>query len=107
MATETFEQQDIQLGKGSAVWAYLGFFVLIPIIGGKNSRFAKYHANQGLALFICEIIASILTYIPVIGLVGSLLSLVCLVFAILGIVNVSKGKAAPLPLIGGLKLIKY
>lgn len=41
-----------------------------------------------------------------IGLVGSILSLVLFVFMIIGMVNAAHLEAKPLPLIGGITLIK-
>lgn len=43
------ELQDAQENKGMAVLAYLIF--LIPLLAAKESKFARYHTNQGLVLF--------------------------------------------------------
>ena len=95
--------------------AYLWILWLIPLLAAKNSKFAKYHANQGLILFIVEVLGGtvlgILTIIPYVGFVFwillSLFELLCLIFAVLGIVNAVQGKAKQLPLIGKFKLIDY
>ncbi len=68
----------------------------------------KYHSNQGLILLIYSILVSILGMIPYLGWfiiwpVGYIFMLVCL---ILGIVNAVNGHLKPLPLIGGITLIK-
>ena len=34
----------------------LGILCLVPILAAKDSPFAKYHANQGLVLFLLEIV---------------------------------------------------
>ena len=54
--TGRFDSMDIQNNKALAVLSYIGIFVLIPIFAGKNSPYARYHANQGLVLFLAEII---------------------------------------------------
>ena len=97
--------------KGMAVLSYFGLLVLIPIFLAKEDALARYHANQGLVLFIVDIIAGIagglLAYIPVVGgIIASLLSIVLFVFMILGIINAVKGEMKPLPLIGGIEIIK-
>ena len=56
-------------------------------------------------------VLGILTIIPYVGIVFwvllSLFELLCLILAILGIVNAVQGKAKELPLIGKFKLIDY
>jgi len=116
--TGEFEPQDIAQNKVMAVLAYLGPLVLVPILGAKESKFARYHANQGLLLLIAciawSIASSVLhsTFVAIswrLAFVSSLLSLVSLVFlvlAIIGIVNAANGKAKELPVIGKIKLLK-
>ena len=58
---------DAEQNKGMAAIAYIGILFLIPLLAKKDSEFAQYHAKQGLVLFIVDIIASFLSWIPVIG----------------------------------------
>lgn len=112
--TEEFEASDIEGNKVLALFAYLSWLVLIPILGAKNSKFARFHANQGLVLAIAEIIAffilGILRKLPLIGwvfgLFGGLLELVCLAMAIIGIANALNGKAKELPFVGKFKILQ-
>lgn len=100
------------------ILSYLGFLVLIPLFAGKTD-FTRYHANQGLVLFILELILGVIITVcsivlclipwigPIIaGVLGGLLGLIPLVFAILGIINVANEKMAPLPIIGNIKILK-
>lgn len=100
------------------ILAYIGILVLVPLLAGKT-QFARFHANQGLVLFIADIIlgvligitTGVLSLLGVVGLVlGSIVSgvlgLCILIMAILGIVNAVNGEMKPLPIIGGIKLIK-
>lgn len=112
--TAEFDPADIEKNKVISIFAYLSWLVIIPLIAGKDSKFARFHCNQGIVLAIAEIVCSvaigILKDVPFVGfifsIVGSLVSLACLVFTILGIINVVNGKAKELPLIGNIKLIK-
>ncbi len=112
--TEQMDSADIEQNKIMGVLAYLSWLVLVPIFAAKDSKFARFHANQGLVLAIVEIICGIalgiLVIIPVIGLIfaiiGGLFELVCLGFTILGIVNAVNGKAKELPIIGSIKILK-
>ena len=62
----------------------------------------RIHANQQLLLLLTWIIGSILYMV----LIGIFVHLFALILMIIGIVNAVNGKAKPLPLIGGIKLIK-
>lgn len=120
--TSEYSQEDINDTMGISVLAYLSWLVLIPLLceRGRKSKFARFHANQGLTLAIIEtvygIFEGLVTGILSIAswhlahVVGILLGLVNIVFVILliiGIVNVASGKAKELPIIGKIRLIKY
>jgi uncharacterized membrane protein len=62
----------------------------------------KYHVKQGLGLFICGVIVSVLSWILpwYFGWIVSLLSLGVFILFIIGIITASKGEEKPLPLIG-------
>ena len=112
--TSDYDVQDIQNNKAMAILAYLSWLVLIPLFAARESKFARFHCNQGIVLAVAEIIAvivlSILDGLPLIGwifsIAGSLLGLVCFLFAILGIINAANGKAKELPIIGKFKILK-
>lgn len=109
--TAEFDQSDIQQNKVMAVLAYFGLLFLVPLLAAKESKYAKFHTNQGLVLWIAGLIAgvvsSILAVIPVVGaILGALISLVMFALMIIGIVNAATGKAKELPVIGKIKLLK-
>lgn len=113
--TSQFDQQDINDNKAMAILAYIGFLFLVPLLACPNSKFARYHTNQGLVLFLLElavgVVAGIFGVIPAIGvIIGGLLSAVGGIFAlilmIMGIINASQGQAKELPLIGKISLLK-
>ena len=96
-------EEDIQANKGMAVLSYVGILFLVPMLARKDSAFCRYHVNQGLVLFILEMIISILTqFLSIVGILG----IVTFVFMIQGIINCDKGEVKPLPLIGGISLYK-
>ncbi|RQW89026.1 MAG: hypothetical protein EHM79_04460 [Geobacter sp.] len=100
------EQEDIEKNKAMAILAYIIF--LIPLLAAKESKFAMYHANQGLVLFLLALAVNVVGgIIPFLGwfVILPLGNLLVIVLAILGIVNAAKGEAKPLPLIGGIKLL--
>lgn len=105
----------------SKIWGILGyivgitFFIPLVIDSLKNNAYSKFHANQQLVLMIAGvalgIVLPIIAIVPIIGwiiaLVGApILWIAILVFAIMGIISASKGEMKPLPIIGGIKIIK-
>lgn len=109
-STNVFTPEDIEKNKVIAALAYLVFF--IPLLAAPESKFGRYHANQGLVLNIAEIILSVfssifLYSIPFIGWAISLvLNLVMLFLVISGFMNAYNGKAVPLPVVGGITILK-
>ena len=100
------------------ILAYLGILFLVPLLAGKT-QFARFHANQGVVLFIADVILGILIGITtgVLGLLGvigwilggiisGVLGLGIFILMIMGIVNAANGEMKSLPVIGGIKIIK-
>ena len=106
--TDQFSQEDIVQNKLMAILAYLNLLVLIPIFAAKNSPFARFHCNQGLILLILTIAVNILDRVLFIvpNFVWTILDLLILALAILGIYNAFSGKAKELPIVGGIKLLQ-
>ena len=76
--------------------SYLWILSVVMLLVKKDDPFVKFHARQGLVLFLAGIV---LTFIPVIGW---MLNVVILVFDIMGFVNAIGGKQVKLPLVGDL-----
>jgi uncharacterized membrane protein len=105
---------DVEKNKIFAVLAYIGLLFLVPLLAAPQSRFARYHTNQGVVLFLASIIAwgclLLLAFIPFVGCLAMPLMFVVgvgsLVLMIMGIINAASGQYKPLPLIGNYQLIK-
>lgn len=69
--TAQFDPADLELNNRLSCLSYLGILLLIPLFLVKQSRFAKYHANQGLVLLILNLVAGIV--MGVINFVASLI----------------------------------
>lgn len=103
--TADYDAADIEKNKIMAVLAYIIF--LIPLLAAKDSRFARFHTNQGLVLFISAIIISIVAAIPIIGwIIAPIIGLLITVLAIIGIINALNGRTKELPIIGKFKILK-
>ena len=116
--TGGYDKNDIEQNKAMGVLAYLGILVLIPILAAKESKFARFHANQGVILCIAAIIYgvaySVLTSIilaiswrlyflvSILGFVGIVFAVLC----VIGIINVVNGQAKELPVIGKYRILR-
>lgn len=109
---------DNSTEKVYSVLAYIWILWLVPALAGTTS-FSKYHANQGLVLFIIEtvlvvieiILFAIIGKIPFIGglitgIIGGVIGLIFLIGAIIGILHAVNGETKPLPGFGDISLIK-
>lgn len=130
-STSEYDPKDINDNKGISILSYLGPLVFIPMFVKKDSKYARFHANQGLTLFIVcvayTVLQSVLLAILravfpwkwdygylggrgfVFDALSTIISLVWIpisIIAIIGIVNAVSGKAKELPLIGKIKLLK-
>ena len=124
--TIDMDAQDINENKLMAILAYIGWLVFIPILAVPNSKFARFHANQGLLLLILLVVSAILGGIfsilslivswvlPILGfivssvsaIVMSVIFIILLYFFIFGVVNAAAGKAKELPIVGLHRIIK-
>lgn len=103
--TAEYDAQDIEKNKVMAVLAYIIF--LIPLFAAKDSKFARFHTNQGLVLFIGGILSSVIAAIPIIGwIIAPIAGIIITILAVIGIVNALGGKAKELPIIGKFKILK-
>ena len=83
--------------------AYILFF--LPLVACPESRFGRFHANQGLILLLVSIVGGIvLGIIPIIGwIIMPIFYIAVMVLAIMGLVAGLNGQAKKLPLISKLK----
>jgi len=109
---------DVEQNKVYAVLAYLGILFLVPLLAAPNSRFARFHTNQGIVLFLATVVITAAS-VPLFFLSPFVLPFGCLtavapvmamagvvVLMVLGIINAASGKCQPLPLIGGIQILK-
>jgi len=113
-STSEYDEKDINDNKVMGVLSYIGILWLVPLLAAKDSKFARFHANQGLVLWLASIILSVasavLAIIPIVGCVAAILLPVVgiggFVLMILGIINAAQGKAKELPIIGKYRILK-
>lgn len=112
-----FDSADIAQNKVTAALSYIGILVIFPL-ATKESKFARWHAGQGLVLLALSFLYSA-AYSVLAGLMLSvswefysifrivrMTGLVIPVLAAIGISNALNGRAKELPVIGKIRLLK-
>ena len=104
-ATPVFDEADIQKQNHGRAGLYSLF---LPLIACPDSKFGRFHANQGLLLLILGFAGGIiLSIIPIIGwILLPLFYILVLILGIMGLINGFGGKAKALPVIGKFRLLK-
>ena len=88
------DKKDIEEGKALAVISYFWLISLIVLLVKKDNAFVLFHARQGLVLAIS---ATVFSFIPIIGW---LLNIVVIIFAVVGIVKALAGETWKMPILG-------
>lgn len=96
--------------------AYLGILFFLPLVSCPESKTGRFHANQGLVLLITGFVGQFILMIlfsalswrlwALTSLISTLWGLALLALVIIGMINASKEEEKPLPIIGGIRIIK-
>lgn len=122
--TSEFTLDEVELNKKNVLVCYIGFLFILPMIKPelRKSPYALFHINQGVNLFIFEIIVFIISeilhlmftkvyfyssYTPLwVSFICYILYCITIVLSLFGIINTYNGKSKELPLLFNLNLIK-
>ena len=88
--------KDIEANKTVAALSYLWILCLVILFLKRDSKFAHFHAKQGLLLFAIEIVLMFTFFIPFAWIVW----LVVIALSAIGIFRALDGQMKPLPFIG-------
>ncbi len=113
-------QRDVQENKVFGIISYIWFLSLVSYFAApKNSRFSRFHAIQGLNLFILELIVSVIGAIlraifswiwpvaRIMSMVTGICSLGLVALMIIGIISAANGEMKELPVVGSIKFVKH
>ena len=98
----TMDRAGAQSGEGNKLFAalsYLSFLFVLPYIVTPQDEFAKYHAKQGLKLFVFNLVSDLIGALTGVGWV---LTLLRFYFIYKGMSNAFSGVKEPLPWIGNI-----
>lgn len=81
------------------IWAaasYLWILSLVVLAARKNNEYIRFHANQGVLLFVVSVVSMIL------GPIGMMINIVVAIAAIMGIIKSIQGEKWSLPAVAGM-----
>lgn len=100
--------------KVTGIVGYLTWIGLVVAFCAGDKEGAKFHLNQSLVIWLAEIVVALISgvgsAIPGVGLIISLVAGICqlvlAVFWVMGLINAVKEEEKPLPIIGGIQILK-
>ena len=115
--SEGMEPADIEKNKVIGCFAYILFF--LPLVTVPESKYGRFHANQGLVYLILFVVGAIATTIVrmlltsitwrllwLSSLISFLVFLPIIAIGVVGLINGYTGKAKDLPIIGTIRILK-
>lgn len=95
----SFDNQEIRM---AAILSYIPFLCFIPLLSMKENPQNRFHARQGVLLFLIELVAVIFLIDGISNFIFKGILLIAIAFSIAGIYFAFKGKTYKLPIIGDL-----
>lgn len=97
--TGSFSTQE---GRMAAILSYIPFLCFIPLLNMKDNKEARFHARQGVLLFLIEMVAVIFLIDGISDFIFKGILLVGIALSAVGIYFAIQGKNYKLPVIGDL-----
>ena len=98
-SAQGFDMQEIRI---AAILAYIPLLCFIPLLSMRENPQNRFHARQGVLLFLVELVAVIFLIDGISNFIFKGILLIALAFSIAGIYFAFKGKTYKLPIIGDL-----
>lgn len=95
-------EKQLNEGRIYSIFSYIPFLCFISLFKSNIPTSAKKHVKQGMLLLIVEIIALIFLIDAVSKAFWTLILILCLLIAIIGIIMAIRGKDWKIPVIGNL-----
>jgi fumarate reductase subunit D len=89
-------------GRMAAIMAYIPLLCFVPLLSMKENKEARFHARQGVLLFLIELVAVLFLIDAISDLVFKGILIGAVALSVAGIVFAIQGKNYRLPIIGDL-----
>lgn len=89
-------------GRMAAILAYIPFLCFIPLLNMKENKEARFHARQGVVLFLVELVAVLFLIDGISDFVFKIILVAAVALSVAGLIFAVQGKNYRLPVIGDL-----
>lgn len=96
------DRKLIKDGAPFAVLSYVFLLWILTFIFKKDNAFARFHAKQGIVIFVGNLICFVFGLIPVIGAIFHLLGFVLILTSLYGVYLSLTGKCEKIYLVGDI-----
>ncbi len=86
----------------ASIMAYIPFICFVPLIGMSDNKEVRFHARQGVFLFIIELIAVFFLIDKVSDLFFKAILIFAISLSVAGLIFAIQGKMQKLPIVGDL-----
>ncbi len=110
--TSQFSAEDVSANKLLAMLVYVlgAVGIVIALLAGKDSEFAKFHARQGMKIVlletICTLATTFLVWTFIVPLAGAVCTVILLVVRIICFCQVCSGKSVEPPIVRSFTFLK-
>jgi uncharacterized membrane protein len=89
-------------GRLAAVMSYIPFLCFVPLLNMRHNEEARFHARQGVILFLIEALAVLFLFDRISDFVFTTILIMAVAFSIAGIYFAMQGRNYRLPIVGDL-----
>ena len=98
-AEEGFQTEE---GRLAAILSYIPLLCFIPLLNMKDNKEARFHARQGVILFLIELVAVLFLIDGISDFVFKGILIVAIALSVVGVYFALQGKSYKLPIISDL-----
>lgn len=89
-------------GRLAAVMSYIPFLCFVPLLSMRHNEEARFHARQGVILFLVEVLAVLFMFHRISDFVFTTILIMAVALSIAGIYFAMQGRNYRLPIVGDL-----
>lgn len=86
----------------ASIMAYIPFLCFVPLVSMSDNQEVRFHARQGVFLFIIELIAALFLIDAISDLFFKGILIIAVSFSVAGLIFAIQGKKQKLPIVGDL-----
>lgn len=79
------------------ILSYVNILCLVPLVLRRDDSFIQFHAKQGLALFILEVFAFLISWTIILAWISTIIFFFCFIASLYGIYAVTQKRKTAIP----------